>query len=365
MYISSRTVSTLAIASLFLPTAAAQVTVVKYVEEQPAEAAADAGPATEPGESLLGDCCGLQEECDQCCQPRCFCCCCPGWIASADVLFLRRSRAASQTLVRDQVAGTEILNSKDLRFDYQAAPRIQLLRDYACCKGWGLGYFGLDSWNTSETSGGVVSPAYEMPGFLLPSTGPGTIFRTNYGTDLQSIEVNHRTLWNECLTLLAGFRWIELQDELRVDQIAPVTSEILRVDADNHMYGFQIGADASLINCGGRFHIDGIVRAAILYNRADQNTFAPIVSGIDGFVDTLSADDDHTAFFGELGLVGVYWLTPRIAVRGGYQLMWLEGVALAPEQIPVNNLIAPAIAAVDTSGSLFLDGATVGFVVQY
>jgi hypothetical protein len=54
-----------------------------------------------------------------------------------------------------------------------------------------------------------------------------------------------------------------------------------------------------------------------------------------------------------------------LAVRGGYQLMWLEGVALAPEQIPVNNLIAPAIAAVDTSGGLFLDGATVGFVVQY
>ena len=84
-----------------------------------------------------------------------------------------------------------------------------------------------------------------------------------------------------------------------------------------------------------------------------------------GFVDSLAASDDHTAFFGSLGFNGSYWVGGNWAVRAGYNLMWLEGVALAPPQIPVNNLIAPGTSGIDTGSGLFFHGASVGLVATW
>jgi hypothetical protein len=281
-------------------------------------------------------------------------------------MFLRRSTASSQTLVRNQLTGEEILNSDDLTFDYQGTPRFGLMRIYPSCHGWDVNYFGLQSWTTTARSGSEdVSPAYEGPGGLIPSTRPGTIFRTDYGTDLYSVEVNYRYRVRDCVTLVAGFRWLELGDEFSATRIAPTDQDLFTVDTNNHLYGFQIGLDTTLWERRGRFQVDATLRAAILGNHADQQTVAPFYAGSPVFVDSITASADHTSFFGELGLQGLFWLTPRIAVRGGYQLMWLEGVALAPEQIPVTDLIAPGEARVDTGGNLFLDGATVGMLVRF
>ncbi len=347
----------------------AEDSVVSYVipegTEPAQELAAAEQPASDSGPKLLCDGCAGQEACAVCCNPCCCCPCQPGWWFAADALFLRRSTAESQTLVRDQTTGDEILNTDNLTFDYQGLPSLQLMRRYCNCHGWDIRYFGLDSWSSSTDSGDPVSPAYEIPGFLLPSTQPGTIFRTNYGTDFYSAEINYRYWLNPCLSFVTGFRWLELGDELYVSQIAPVQNDLFTIDTNNHMYGWQVGADATVLNCGGRFHVDTVVRAAVLSNRADQRTVAPVLSGVGGFVDTLGASDNHTSFFGELGFRGVYWLTENMAVRGGYTLMWLEGVALAPEQIPVNSLIAPGTEAIDTSGGLFFDGATIGMLVRF
>ena len=58
-------------------------------------------------------------------------------------------------------------------------------------------------------------------------------------------------------------------------------------------------------------------------------------------------------------------LTNALAVTGGYQLMWLDGLALAPEQIPITSLVAPGSAGVNTQGELLFHGATVGLMLTY
>ncbi|MDG2383640.1 MAG: BBP7 family outer membrane beta-barrel protein [Pirellulaceae bacterium] len=278
---------------------------------------------------------------------------------------MRRSTADSFTLMTDQNTGQEIVNVDNLEFDHRAVPRLNLIYETACCWGIGIGFFGIDSWNTSKPGGNIVSPVLIGPGINFPNTAPGTIFRADYGSELYSLEVNFRRRVTSCVTVLAGFRWVEFGDDLATSTIAPIVEPIYSIDTNNHMYGFQIGGDAQLVTLGS-FHIDSIIRAGILFNSADQNTYAPALSQIGpSVVDRISASADHTSFIGELGLRGVYDLGAGFSVIGGYQVMFLDGIALAPDQIPVTDLIAPGSAVLDTGGTLYFHGATVGLQATF
>ena len=99
---------------------------------------------------------------------------------------------------------------------------------------------------------------------------------------------------------------VDFSDTLHATSVAPTPDDFFTIDADNHMYGFQLGFDAELINCAGQFHIDSIFRCGLLFNSADQTTSVPVFAGLPpGVLATnVSANDDHTTFLGELGLDG-------------------------------------------------------------
>ncbi len=300
------------------------------------------------------------------CQECCSCvCCCPDWIVTPEAMFLSRRNSSPQTLITNVNTGAAMLSTRDFDDDYDVIPRLQLIRQECCGNGWEINLFGLSPFSTINTNGDSDSPNLAAPGIPLNSSAPGTIFRTSYDTDFNSLELNRRCYYNECLTFVAGFRWLELGEELDFDEVAPVQRDLFSVDTNNHMYGFQVGLDAVLWKSRRCFYIESGLRAAILHNSADQNIDAPFFTPVPLTVDRLSARDDHTAFFGELGIDGVYRLNSRVSLRAGYQLMWLEGVALAPDQIAVNSVIAPGIAGLDTSGSLFLSGVTVGATITF
>ena len=309
-----------------------------------------------------GNCGGCSSTCDSCCLQ-----CCEQWQVVAGAWFANRTDPDPLTLATHQNTGQELLNAQDLDYGTQVATRIFLVRDHSNCQGLEVGYFGFDSMNGSTPAGGEISPSAAGPGLTFPSTAPHTIFAFDYGTSLHNAELNWRRRCNECVTWIAGFRWIELGDYIGLRQTSPVSNSIYQVDTDNHMYGFQLGANAELINCQGRFHIDGRFRAGVFYNNADQQTNAPILAGLSPtpFVTGVQAADNNTAFAGEIGLQAVYEINCRLSVTGGYQLLWLDGVALAPDQIPVTSMLAPGSAALDTGGTVLFHGATVGLVATF
>ena len=52
-------------------------------------------------------------------------------------------------------------------------------------------------------------------------------------------------------------------------------------------------------------------------------------------------------------------LTDRLSARVGYQLLWLEGVALATDQLDNSNPSIP-IATLDNGGGVFYHGGFAG-----
>ncbi|MCA9213677.1 MAG: BBP7 family outer membrane beta-barrel protein [Planctomycetales bacterium] len=292
--------------------------------------------------------------------------CCPGWTAVGEVLFLSRTDAEDYALITDQNSSVELLNVGDFDFNYNGAPRLLLRYETADCIGFELGYIGLDSWNDAETRG-VISPTLMSPGVAIPSSAPGTMFNAAYGSEFHSGEVNVRKRCNQCLTWVLGFRMIDFSDTLATQTIAPTVRDMFTIDADNHMYGFQLGFDSELINCTEQFHIDSIFRVGVLFNDADQTTNAPVFDGLPAntIASNVGASDNHTTFLGELGLRAVYELSNCISVGSGYHLIFLEGLALAPDQLAASSLAGAGSASLDTGGGILIHGASINATVRF
>ena len=80
---------------------------------------------------------------------------------------------------------------------------------------------------------------------------------------------------------------------------------------------------------------EGLIKVGLFGNAASQNSF--IESSFESapvFFASATGQSGQVAFVGEIGLTGVYRLSDRLLLRGGYQLMWIDGVALAPSQMP-------------------------------
>ena len=123
----------------------------------------------------------------------------------------------------------------------------------------------------------------------------------------------------------------------------------------------QLGLDGVIWEYGP-LRLEGIGKASLYLNHVESD----FIEQSNTFGNFGNSVDDTLAFLGELGLNGVVQLTPSLALRAGYQLMWLEGVGIASEQInnTGNFQNAPGVripTTVDDDGSLFYHGATVGF----
>jgi hypothetical protein len=282
------------------------------------------------------------------------------WLtATADILVMDRIGPRSVPLVFDVNSGAELLNTNDLDFKWEFGPKVSIIAHDVL---FGLDfegvYFGIDGYHASET---VYSTPNNPVEFRLPAwsrratSGDGLQF--DYYSRIYNAELNARYCFGDRLTFLAGFRWIDLHEDFTGASVytGGITSQFLDINVANHLYGGQIGLDVSLLPCKGPFRIDGVLKAGVFGNYSDQT----VLVGSQIYGDKR----DHTAFVGELNLLAVYEITPQLLLRGGYQVMWLEGVALAGDQpatFGVSGNYQP-----DTDGSLFYHGAFAGLEFNY
>ena len=153
----------------------------------------------------------------------------------------------------------------------------------------------------------------------------------DYTTQLYNAEFNVRWNLSSRVTLLAGFRWVNLGEKL-VGALTPPTVSweppFWNTTTINNLYGFQVGADGKIWE-RGRFSIDGLVKTGIYNNDAEETTGVSVIAKQVrwGFAST-----NHAAFVGETGLQCKYQVTKRLLLRAGYEAIWLQGVALRPDR---------------------------------
>ncbi|WP_420131133.1 hypothetical protein [Rhodopseudomonas sp.] len=328
----------------------------------------------------------------------------PRWTASVEALMLGRSGAGSQSLVSlvpgdvpwwtpvgpntSNVPGVEVLNSNQLHQRLAAGPRIAV--SYSDPSGYGveLSYFNVLGLKASRS----IGP--ETPGQWLVMKAPGNFWQTqDYAyqsmvwqdeTRLHSLEANLRLELSPRVTLLAGVRWLQLHDQLqgtldpadlgqpmwkfnvpsRLSDAVPLPGSSVVINppfwtssTTNNLYGVQIGARAILWEIE-RVSVEGVLKAGLFDNHATQTALVSMQKQIY----PTKAITDAAAFVGQGGIAAKYRLSDLVALKLGYEALWLGRVALAPAQIQAISTTRTAVGAtgVNCRSSTLLQGVTIG-----
>ena len=300
-------------------------------------------------------------------------------------LLLHRSSSGSQQLLFEPLSQSSLLNASGLEFPLAAGPRASVIAHGFCGLEIEASFFAIDSWTASANFPSESFPA----GFAflsLDSTFQGmqglpvTDVRFTEHSQLYNGELNVRQPINSWVTLLAGFRWVELYDSYEAQGNTLADGAFTHtIRAFNHLYGGQLGADVTLFqrNRGysqfgqtmlicdqaSPFRINGVLKAGIFYDAASQQSDFSNPDGIGEF--EVQAEGKHPTFVGEAGVIATYQIGNHVALRGGYQLMYVDGVALASRQISSTELLANQFAAIETAGSVLYHGVNVGLELTW
>lgn len=276
---------------------------------------------------------------------------CPGlcFTVQLDAIFLRRSESTVLPLVN----GANPYGAQNLDLPYRLGPRISIIGYNLAGSNWDaeFTYFDVNGMQTQQASAGATTL------FTNPAVnfGARTVSST-YRESLYSTELNLRRRFGDRWTFINGFRWIQLRSDLATDLVGASH----RINVNNHLYGYQLGGNMKILSWNN-FDLDTWLKAGIYGNAADQETNTV---GIGGAAPAFGASGGRAAFVGEIGLVGTYRWNDWLSFRAGYQAIWLDGLAIAPDQILVSN-VATGAAVLDTSKTLLYHGGIMGMEMNW
>lgn len=284
---------------------------------------------------------------------------CPSntWQVTADVLFLQRRDPAAAVLIASSLDGAELLNAGD--FDFGVEPGFDLSLTYRFDDRFAIQarYFGVDHWNARSAAATAPDSLLQVNASPPVFAWAGTGIQSESTSALQNAELNAQRRVLERWTLLAGFRYAELDERFSAGLVAADIPFHYETATRNRLYGGQLGVGVLLWDRGGPLTVQAEGKAGIFGNAAAQD------SAYDTGVVAVAArgSGSQTAFLGEIGLLGDCCLTSRWSLRGGYRLLWIDGVALATDQVAASDFVSNR--GMNTIGDAFYHGAFVG--IQY
>lgn len=242
---------------------------------------------------------------------------------ATDLVVLSRAAPNSQTILYDGVFNP-LLNASQLGASSAAGGRFNLT--FFGSSGWDFMIDGLfmgdfDRQRTVNSSNGVNLIFYQ--GFAVDPVDTVT-----YRSKLDTGEFNLRRRVSPQLGLLAGVRSLQISENMDFSDAGSNANAAYTSQAGNRLFGFQLGAEAVLPARGyGRFFAVG--KYGIYNDRFRIG--AQAASG--GSLIHVQVVDDMVSYVGELNAGFEVTTLPRLTLRFGYQLLWINNAALAVDQL--------------------------------
>lgn len=335
---------------------------------------------------------------------------CGAWFVDLDFILMHRTVGRGATLGIDPVNGAlRPLITDNAGFRIEPGGRIKagvfLGRDThnrdAIIE---MEYMGGFEWETGTqltSVGGVaglgiltaLDPVFTNNALFVPTIGGfnnSTDQRFDYGADLHSLELNARLRhrlgrdrmvampdgsWSRQLasgmvpSYFIGLRYLSSQENLtwtsrRSDLPLDQYRGDYLIDTSNDLVGFHIGGDLRMQykNWNGSVHGKvgshvnfGEIRRFIQSNDPTPNRIVfnePLIN---------VQNDEVMAVALELGFHSAYHINPKIAIRTSYEMLWINGLALAPQQLTFET----SRARIDLGGNVFYQGLTSGIEVVW
>ena len=205
----------------------------------------------------------------------------------------------------------------------------------------------------------------------------------DYSSAFNSYELLFRRRWQgaDCRfqgSWLAGLRYFQMNEEFthktRSQRLAGINTVDYFMDyfvgTSNALTGLQVGCDAWVTLIPG-LRMGGEFKAGVYGNHVHQDTsitFNQITIAPQTANQSVAerVGHDSVAFIAEADMMATYRINYNWTIRFGYQLLFVDGVALATENF---NNAPPAQFAnaarvrtpfINDNGNLFLHGATIG-----
>lgn len=283
------------------------------------------------------------------------------WEVGGDWLLWTRGNARSRTLLSHQAGGGEALSTSDLGFGFQSGWQIDLAYHYDPTAAVCFRYFGVhNSTGDRVTASGSDRLVFDPPGPVM-QTSEG--FFVDNSSQLDNWAVSWQQSVNPWLDWQLGLRIAQLRDELVVFSGSRTGDSTTAYYGKNHLFGFDLGAAMRLWDQGGWVRLDGTLKGAVFYNRIDTDAFRWVVPDR-GPRNSVTDSEDHGAFLAEAGLIATFRLHRNLTLQCGYQVLWLTGIALAPDQVPVTDFTA-GTTVMNDSANLLYHGTVLGLTLVY
>ncbi|MCA9205573.1 MAG: BBP7 family outer membrane beta-barrel protein, partial [Planctomycetales bacterium] len=284
-----------------------------------------------------------------------------------------------------------VLSTNDLDFDDEIALRFTGALQIGPGTTFELGYLGLAEYQASaqvtDPNGflfSVISDFGTNPFNGFDDTDRSLLQSLDYSSEFDSVEMNvrHRWVGPNCRvqgSWLMGVRYFWFRENLLYstrgddDNLPPIDRFAdFTVGTQNSLTGFQLGGDVWSCIVPG-LSVGAEMKAGIYGNYVKQNTTITANSIPNAVQETVQSGD--AALIAEAGLMGIYRVSYSWTFRFGYQFLYVDGVALAPENfnttppaeffpIPPDPLLNPELIRTPTlnhNGNVFYHGATAGF----
>lgn len=280
----------------------------------------------------------------------------PAIFASISGLSTDRSRPDGGAIVQTNPAGTPSFTSgSDFNF------------------GWSKNIdatVGVRFWHTEAVEirfmnfNSDASHSFIAPGNFIGVgfTGPiGVLFQGQAETRMQSWEINWRHQLFDQLTVLAGFRNIQLADKLGYSLNTTVAKG--QYNYNNNLRGAQIGADWAILPLANPFQVNLWGKIGLYNLRTDGgiDTYGPVGSPIGSYN---GREKDHV-YAAEAGVIFGYRLSDTVMVRAGYQALWLNDLGLASNNAS-SSILNPSLLSTHVyRGDLLLQSVNIGLAIGY
>lgn len=297
-------------------------------------------------------------------------------------VFMQRDNDVGSQPLATNSSGDTLISANDPQYTVQPGLRLFYGSIDNCGTGWEAGYLGIWSmFADTEVSAANVQAPEPFPN--LPGAGDfedQTAAQASYLSTLNSVESN--LLWRSCdgghrchadypwqrcsnyrggtFDWLVGFRWVGLEDAATMSYSGrtPLPSTY-SLQTSSNIFGVQVGRRGRME--WDNWALEGWAKLVLGGAYLSQSQ--------DPIVETLTQTpirDGRTRRDGEVGFVADlnYSLVRRITdtwgLRIGYNLIWLSGIAPAPDQFDFSTS-ASSGTGLDPGGNVFLHGVNFGF----
>lgn len=284
------------------------------------------------------------------------------WRGYVDTLFLGRGQQYSGDLVRQSGSPVTVaLSGSDLDFDSATGVRAGFTRSLRCGRELELSFTGMGDWQAEGVTTG--NNDLSLPGALgaLADFSGTDAVETQYTSGMRSFEANlieqkHGIDW------LVGFRYLKLDEgfSLTTFDLDSFAGEYT-IKTTNSLYGGQIGCRCERSLGSAVFSV--AAKSGIYGNQADQASVVRTLNGTAVNRDIMKSDN-VVSNISEITLNSDFALSECIGVRIGLDLLWAADLALAPNQLDFTDQTTSSD-FVDTTGSVFMQGAHFGLVVDF